>query len=459
MNNELDKIHLIDRASLCEDNYFQSLLELALMKGVLKTSDIERIQYECLNLLAEKTERYNAGDSSSIQIEKAKELMNSIFFTISLCLKSYLNPDEAVSCLQHKPIKELYQNGRKMIDKMVFSTRAVHTKLLSELINTPNIFYSSTIKDGINRFFKLYYPDFFAHETYITADYPLFNITPKLDGIEFVKAYVEAAYYENQFMSYFSADNIHHLLCGYSEHYQELLMNLYEPVLMASLGCVIAETDLYHLDITPQGVDYISKIFEGKSKAEISKIISNATIKLYERLQCSDGLSRYIQDGLAVIVDKINRAISENTLNRIFILPTYPEDNPKIIFSYGKKMDDELYRNVIDKIVGYSSLQDKISIIKDNIFSLADLEDVLLDAEMTSLEIQGVLAELSLSEIAVLSKKYNLYFDADPLNLREQEMLLRESLKAFISKLPFEKQMMIRQAETALQEECVEYEE
>lgn len=453
MNNGLDKIHLIEREQLCENNYFQSLLEQACNKGLLGEREIERIQYECLALLAEKTERYNAGDSSSIPIEKAREIMNSIFFTISLSLKDCSCPDDAVSCLQHKPVNELYQNGRKIIDKMLVTTKTLHKKLISNLINTPNIFYGSTIKNGVNSFFKLYYPDFFAHETHITADYLPYNPIPQLDGIEFIRAYVIAVYYENRFLSYFNSDSIHHLLCGYDENYTELLMNLYAPVLTASLGCVIAGTNPFSLDITEQGIDAIAREFEQKSKAEIANVVSNAATKLCEKIQCPVGVVQYIQNSLAFIIDRINVAISENTLKRVFMLPEYPEDNPKILFSYGTKMDDELYRNVIDEIQRCNSLPNKISVIKSNIHSLADLEDVLLDAEMTSFEIQGVLCELSLPEIAVLSKKYFLHFDVDTLNLREQEILLRESLKEFVSKLSLENQTMIKQAEAALQEE------
>ncbi|MDD6800266.1 MAG: DUF6179 domain-containing protein [Firmicutes bacterium] len=453
MNNELEKKHLIDKARLSGDNYFQSLIEQACDKGILGKSDIERIQYECLSLLAEKVERYNSGDSSSIRVEKAKEILDSIFFTISLCLKAYLQPEDAAACLLHNPVKELYRDGRKKLDIMLAATKAVHAKLTSQLINTPNVFYSSTLKDGINGFFKLYHPDFFAHETHITADYPLFNTIPKLNGIEFIRAYVGAAYYENQFLKNFSADNIHHLLCGCDENYQELLINLYEPILTASLGCVTAGIDPYRLDITLQGIDLIEDKFGQKSKAEISEIVSNAAVILCEKLKCSEGLSRYIQNSLEKIVDIISRGVSENSLNRIFVLPAYPEDKPKIIFSYGTKMDDELYRNVINEISECGSLRDKILIIKEYIHSLADLEDVLLDTEMNSPEIQAVLEELSLYEIAALSKKYFLFFDADTTNYREREMLLRESLKIFVSALPPEKQEMLKKAVSVLKEE------
>ncbi len=271
MNNELDKIHVIERESLNEEFYFQSLTQQAYKKGLLSEGDIERLQYECLNLLAYKTERYNAGDSSSIRVEKAQSIMASILFTIGLWLKTYPGPDDAVSALLSEPVEELYQKGRKRINKLLRSTKALHAKLLHELIETPNVFYASTLVDGILGFFKLYDPDYAAQEIHIMADYPLFNPIPRLAGIEFIKAYVTGAYYENQFCGRFSAEYIHNVMrSGVKSYeglgYEELLVNIYGHVLAAEL--------------------------KGRTLAE-----------LISRFQCSDGLARYIKDSMRQKID------------------------------------------------------------------------------------------------------------------------------------------------------------
>ena len=115
MSNGIDKIRVIDRMQLSEENYFQSLLEQAHRKGLVGDGDIERIQYDCLKLLARKVERYNSGDSSSIRVEKAQDIMASLLFTLGLWLKTYPNPDDAITVLQSEPIDEIYQKGRKRI--------------------------------------------------------------------------------------------------------------------------------------------------------------------------------------------------------------------------------------------------------------------------------------------------------------------------------------------------------
>ena len=198
MNDSLEKNSTIEKEGLSSEFYFQSLLEQGCSKGFFADGDVERLQYECLAFLAHKVERFNAGDSSSIRVEKAQEIMASNVFTIGLWLKTYQDPGDAITAIHNEPIAELYQKGRKRIDTMVADAKAIHSRMLGQHADSKNVFYRSTIVGGIKGFFKLYCPDFGAHEIHITADYPVCNTMPKLAGIEFIHAYLSAICCENQ---------------------------------------------------------------------------------------------------------------------------------------------------------------------------------------------------------------------------------------------------------------------
>lgn len=452
MSNELKKISIIDKKKLDDENYFKSLLEHGHSKGVFTEGDIERLQYECLELLARNIERFNSGDSSSIRIENAQGIMNSNLFTIGLWLKSYQTPDDAAAALKSEHIAEIYQKGRRRIDEMLSASKLIHSKLLSQLVDTKNVFYHATIADGITGFFKLYYPDFGAHEIHITADYPTFNPAPRLVGIEFIKSYLEALFCENKFCLNFDPDDIHHLLCGYEENYQDLLMNIYEPVLTMSIGCILAGTDVYKLDMKKDGITHISSLFSGKSRSDIFSIIQNAVSELNRLFSFSSALKQYLQSSILQISDKIAIAVRENTLGRIFTTPDYPERKPRLYFSYGAKMENKQYRKVLTEIMQCRFLPDKIAIIREQINSLADLEDVLLDAFSAHDEIRTVLEELSMPEIAALAKKYMLWREMDTSALREQEQVLRRCLNELISALPHMQQELIINTSKILEE-------
>ncbi|MDR0286494.1 MAG: DUF6179 domain-containing protein [Clostridiales bacterium] len=443
MNNGIDKIHMIDKAKLSGTNYFQSLLEQAQNNGLLCVNVMERIQYECLALLAGKTESYNSGDSSSIPVEKAQSIMDSNLFTIGLCLKTYPHPNDAVALLQNESIDEIYKKGRRRIDAMLAHTKGLHEELLPQLVDTQNVFYRSTMEDGIKGFFKLYYPDFAAQEIHITADYPIYNSIPELAGIEFIQAYVESAYYENQFCNYFFIDDICRLLFGYEENYRELLINIYEPVLLTAIGSIITGADPFLLNITESGAAYLKKLFSEMPTSEILKVVSKAAKELIRRFQCPSSLAEYIQNSLSLAAEKIELAVHSNTLNRVFFTPACPDNKDKIVFSCVNKMNDEQYRKVIEEIGQCRFSQDRTSIIKEFIHSLNDLESVFLDADLSSVEIQSVLRELEVTEISVLLKRYPVISQRDMVELREQEQIFRKSLHNFIHQLPEQTQEII----------------
>lgn len=452
MNNELDKIQIIEVNKLDSQYYFQSLLEQAHEKELLCNRDIERMQYECIELVSVKSKQYNLNYSSSITIEKAQDIMTSNLFTISIWLKTFSNPDDAIKVLKSETIKDIYEKGRKKINIMLASTKTIHDKLVKQLIKTQNVFYKSTIDEGINGFFKLYYPDFSAHEIHITADYQTFNVIPKLDGIEFIQTYLNYLYYENMFCNFFLDDNIHHLLCGYVKDYEEHLINIYELILITALGCTIVGTDIYSLDITDKGEKYLHNLFLNTSIYDIPKIVKNATDTLVYNLDCSQNLINYINNSLPLIISRIQAASKEQMLDKLFIKPFFPENEAKIFVSYGDKMNDEKYKEIVEEIISCRYIEDKIIIIKENIHSLADLEDILLDAELTEQEIQSILSELKLQEIAVLSNRYLSSYDMDTFNMRDQEKLFRKTLYFFVKNLPQKNQDMIEKIRDKIQE-------
>lgn len=453
MHNNLEKISLIEPEKLDGERYFESLLEQVHRKGILSDSELERIQYECITLLADKTARYNAGESSSIRVEKAQEIMASNLFTISVRLKACPTPDDALSALQSESIADMYSKGRRQIDIMLASAKAMHSKLVRQLVSTPNVYYNSTVVDGIAGFFKLYKPDFAAQEIHITADYPTFKPMPQLNGIEFIRSYLNCLYYENMFCNKFSADTIHHLLSGYLDGYEEYLINIYEPVLLASLGCAITGNDVLHLDMTKAGATQLQNILTDAPPEDIATIMQEALNKLLTLLACPDGLFLYLQSCLPAIILKIKLAIQKQRLEGVFPIPNYSGDIPTISVSFGDKLGDEEYRRVIDEIRYADLSEEKIALIEKHIHSLADLGDTLLDSELTADEITLVLQKLTLIEVAALSKRHAVALEEDISSFDEQEQTLYSSLKSFMSSLPAPQQEFIKKAIKSIKEE------
>lgn len=442
----IEKVQRIKSEKLSSEYYFQSLLDEASKLGLITNNQIEIIQLDFVSLLAKHTESYTNGDSSSISVDLAQSLMDSIMFTIGVCLKTYPDCDEAALALQKEGINVLYINGLKIINKLLKATKKTHTAITDNLMRTKNEFYHSTIVDGIEEFFEEYYPEFEAQEIYITADYPVHHQMEPLLGIEFINKYIECIYFENLFCTNFSTEDIHNLLCGYDKNYEQLLFNIYEPVLLSTIGSVLTDSDVYKLDLTPSSIKIINDLFVEKTNNEIEEILTKTIDKLSTLMKLPKTLKKYLYTSIPALASKIQTAVKLETMDQVFIVPKYAENHAKLFFSFGDKMDNEKYSKVLEEIIECRYISDKKALINAEINSLADLDDILLDAELSEEEILSIISDLNPAEIAGLIKKHSFPTSFDLSELRESEILLMDTLQKFLHSLPKQQQEKINQA-------------
>lgn len=168
---------------------------------------------------------------------------------------------------------------------------------------------------------KKYDPDFKAQDMKITADYPLYNnLIGKLEGVEFIKEYLNSIYLENIFCKKFSEEKIKYLLYGYSHDYKELIINIFEIVLLEVIACKLVKRDIQDLSVSTAELNEIYLMFEDKDTAEIENIINKIYKEICnELLLDNEELQRYIMKNLGSIVEIIVNAVKQNTLDKVFI--------------------------------------------------------------------------------------------------------------------------------------------
>ncbi len=439
---DINRIHLVNRSALSGKNYFVSLIKQGQLCKLLSDIEIERIQIESLTLLGKQTELFNNGASSSIPIEKAQELLASILYTVGVQLKSYASPEDAINALKTEKLDHLFYSGLKKINWKIMIAKQVHLRLKKCLFKTQNVFYRLTVVDGINGFFKLYNPRFSAQEIHITADYPTFNGVYDLDGIEFIEKYLQNITHENRFCSYFSENTVHHLLCGLDENNQKILMNIYEPVLITSLGCILTYHAGYDLNLNRNDIDTLANMFSGKDINEVKQLIKSALDKLIAELDCSFDLRDYLKNSITKIAVSIKNAAYHNCLDKVFLLPFYPEDNQKIVLSYGERMDDKSYTEILNTLLQCNSVNGKAEIICNKISSFGDLLEILRDADLMQDELINVFQKTPYVVIAALNKRYpNEDFLYD-----ESELKIYYALQTFKKLLPEEIRLQLEEA-------------
>lgn len=323
--NEIDIISTIKRKNLDERNYFNSLIEAAYEEQMITEDDILNLQIQILQLLDEIVYKYNGLDSSSIRKEILEDISNSNIYTISIYLKSFKNPDEAVKNIKEQGVKIAYQDGRKKIDRMLNIIRIMYIRVKENKLNIENDTYNDTIMGGIQGFLKIYDPDFKAQDMKITADYPLYNnLIGKLEGIEFIKEYLGSMYLENLFCKKFSEEKIKYLLCGYSHDYKELIINIFEVVLLEIIACKLVKRNIQDLCISISELNKIYLMLENKDKSEIENIINQVYEEICNELIIDNKeLQNYIKKNLSSIVEIITNAVRQKTLDKVFIPQKY----------------------------------------------------------------------------------------------------------------------------------------
>ncbi|MDR2976574.1 MAG: DUF6179 domain-containing protein [Streptococcaceae bacterium] len=445
--NEVSKKSQIDKNSLSQEFYFQTLISEARAKNLVSDSDIQRLQYESLLLLKSKTRSYNGGEDSSIPKEVAESIMTSNFFTISMALKAYESPDAALAALKNLSLASLYQKGHKRIQSKLITSKVLHQKLLKQIIDTDNVFYQGTLVDAFKGFFKLYNPDFSAQEIHITADYVPYNPVPKLAGIEFISSYLKALYLENLLLTYFSSEKIHQLLLSYQKNYQEMLINIYERVLIQAVGCVVLGKDFKNLELAAADLLQLQDLFSGMSKADILDVIMKALQSIIIELKCPQELSDYLLESAPAVASTIEVESIGQALENTFLVIKPEQRNSGITVSMEAKMEDGHYRHVLQEI---NEAEDKVAAIKEKIRTFSDLEDVLVDADLTASEIKDILSSLSSPELAFLSKNYLPALDSDIFELTEREERLASGLQQLISSLSESEQKMLQEMTEAM---------
>src|SRR5665647_1389617 len=371
--------------------YVQSLLTEANRSQFLTDAQLEKVQMALLNLLATKITSHTSGSSSSVRIEVAETLMKSNLYTIGLYLKSLPGPTEAMKALQEIDITELYRAGRKRLNAKISVVNHFYQMVKQSKIETKQTIYNATIMVGIPQAIKFYHPDFTAHEISATLDYPVANSIQHLEGIEYLQNYVQSLYYENVFCSYFTPVDLHALLCGYDKAYEDSVFNIFKLVYTTAIGCELSEVNLNHLRLSKTEIESLGILLMKQTKEQIIQLGISASQNVKQQLRIRDrALKHYMDDRLPDILNEIMLAAKASTLDKIFSVPEYLVNITQHMFSFGDKMEDAVYRAVLDELQSCRHLSDKLAIIREKILTLNDLDDLLLDGNLTEIEMTAV---------------------------------------------------------------------
>jgi len=380
--HDIQRYAQIDSKKLVRGEYFESLLSEASENNVLSSDEIKNIQLGLLTLLSKQIDRYTSKESSSVRIENAQSILQSISYTIGMALKAAGDADNAIYLLKTGNIEDIYSKGVEVIKSYLEKTKLLSDQLRADDFTVNNYAYYDTVHKGIPVFFSCYDWRFSANDSAGSIDYPLSFDKMDISGVEYIYEYLYHLSLENKICSKFPLSDIECLMKNHSKHYNEDLINVYELVLSNLLGRSLLGYSPEELAITDADRNTLEIQLGQLNSNEIDAKLYSAFDNVMSDMNINDDSDKdYLKKILPDIVFRIKHNLSMKKLEKVFISLYSDEDIVEEInadgFVDGDQMEDEKLRQLIDEISACRHLSEKISMVKLHVKSLSDLMEVL----------------------------------------------------------------------------------
>jgi len=436
MTFELIRKSAMDEERLDGADYLQSLVKAAYRLKLIDESCVERIQMQILQILSGHVERYTRGESNSVTVEKAQMLTQSILYSLGVRLKSLPDNREALSATTGRPLAEIFEEGVALIRERIGSAEKLLERAQAGRIITDLEAYNETVDEALPGFFQAYDPDFSAHETPASIDYPLGHDRMDLTGIEYIFVYLQKLDWENRLCSHYSDLDLQMLLAGYDRHYSGLLVNISQLVLTNALGNLMLGGSAMSLRITGDDRERLVRQLAGRSGTAISVMLEMALKRLFEELDVDEpSFRQYVRDcadGLAV---RLENALKSGRLQNIFIEQREDLSSEMIYCDDGRKLDDRTFRELAERISRTGSPSEKIALIARHVRSLGDMADLLEAGCLEEQDLHALFESLGDTELALLLVRLNVSPCDGGICLDEDERDWKYSLASFVNSM------------------------
>jgi hypothetical protein len=255
------------------------MMDDGLLSLVPEATGAEVHPEELYALLEERIRRYTMGDSTSVPVDTARRLLESILYCQDLNRRFPIAdvPQDALLRVRWKAGVD--QAKRTAARAKLLLRQAQRTP--PPLVNTA---YCDTL-EALPSFFARYDADFFAQEIPCSFDYPLCQpVNEQLLGAEYILDYLRRLLAENTLLRSFSQESLRALYARYYVDYADLLVNLCLPAAEMATLCALANQPVRRLSLSQAELSAASMLLLGESEQAARTIIETAAARALEEL-------------------------------------------------------------------------------------------------------------------------------------------------------------------------------
>ena len=254
------------------------------------------------SLLSAQCKSFTGGQSSSLSVETVEALLSSICFSLSCFANKY-----GQNALLKIPPEKALEGARDILKKRIQLCKTLYLTLLRLPFQPDNVSYRDTV-NGMENFFKKYDYYFFADQIPCDIDYQLcLPVSENLWGVEYLMEYIKRLICEGRFCGAFQRYEITALLANFGSRNDELLINVFTPVLSNALGRVLLGNDISTLEVTPDGIEKLFSMFAGLKYEEALPIVDKASKLLCSRVGFTGYNAEYVTESARTLIPRICR--------------------------------------------------------------------------------------------------------------------------------------------------------
>jgi hypothetical protein len=256
------------------------------------------------------------GESSSVPVETAQELLSSVCFVIGEAAEQ---GEGSLAVLSGSDPDILFERGQKAIQEKIAEGRKLWTDACLTAPEIRSQSYRDTLRE-IGAFFRQYDFRFFAHQIPCSIDYQLCLPVPEsLSGIRYVNEYLRRILIENGILHCFEKDRVIRLLKSCCPDYDGLLINLCEPAVTNALGLTLLGEDPRSLQISDEHRETLLELLHPFPRLKKKAALEHAAEQLCRFLQIRDpAAKKYLSQIADGICPRLSSAVKAGDLSGLF---------------------------------------------------------------------------------------------------------------------------------------------
>lgn len=285
--------------------------------NLFSEADTQLLMSRLWSLLAKQTERYTMGESTSVTVETAQELLASLWHTLTVAMDEAHTP---YTRLLTEDLLPVVKRGQTVLQDKLAKTKRLWEAVCQTAPGIQNFYYMDTLR-GIGGYFQHYDFYFFAHQKPPCIDYPLLMpVSEALQGLTYTEQYLRQMLAKNLILHQFESAEVIRLLKAIAPDYQGFYLNLCEQPLTNAIGRALIGEGGRALHLSRAKQKKIAETMQNIGHEKRQQLLRASVLSICDDRNITDNWVReYLTSFADSLLPRLNAALDVGDVSHLFI--------------------------------------------------------------------------------------------------------------------------------------------